>query len=88
MHVVYDLNQKIQIPGIYAWMQGKTYEQDGFIPHWRGVYDNQGRLMVVINLNMDMGDAWEHADTPVYPERMTALAYRFAVNYVVYAMTH
>jgi len=88
MHVVYDLNQKIQIPGIYAWMQGKTYEQDGFIPHWRGVYDNRGRLMVVINFNMDMGDAWEHADTPVYPERMTALAYRFAVNYVVYAMTH
>ena len=88
MHVLYDLNQKIQIPGIYALMQGQTWEQDGFVPHWRGIYDDEGRLMVVINFNMDMGDAWEHADTPGYPEPMTALAYRFAVNYVVYAMTH
>jgi hypothetical protein len=37
---------------------------------------------------MDLGDAWEHADTPGYPEPMTAMAYRFAVNYVIYAMTH
>ncbi len=44
--------------------------------------------MVAINFNMDMGDAWEHADDPVYPVPMTSLAYRFAVNYVIYAMTH
>ena len=24
--------------------------------------------MVAINFNMDMGDAWEHADDPWYPE--------------------
>ena len=24
--------------------------------------------MVAINLNMDLGDAWEHADTPEYPQ--------------------
>jgi hypothetical protein len=44
--------------------------------------------MVAINHNMDLGDAWEHADDPRYPEPMTGLAYRFAVNYVIYAMTH
>jgi hypothetical protein len=44
--------------------------------------------MVSINHNMDIGDAWEHADWPDYPENMTALAYRFGINYVVYAMTH
>jgi hypothetical protein len=37
---------------------------------------------------MDIGDAWEHADTPGYPEPMTALAYRFGINYIIYAMTH
>ena len=47
-----------------------------------------GRLMVAINFNMDMGDAWEHADDPWYPEPMTALAYRFVVNYGIYSMTH
>jgi hypothetical protein len=88
MHVLYDLNKKIQIPGIAALSRGVTYEQDGVTPHWRGIYDDESRLMVAINFNMDLGDAWEHADTPYYPEPMTALAYRFAVNYVVYAMTH
>jgi uncharacterized protein DUF4159 len=87
-HVLYDLNQRIQIPGIAALMSGRTYEQDGVTPHWRGIYDDDGRLMVAINFNMDLGDAWEHADDPRYPEPMTTLAYRFAVNYVVYAMTH
>ena len=87
-HVLYDLNQRIQIPGIRALMSGRTYEEDGVTPHWRGIYDDDGRLVVAINFNMDLGDAWEHADDPRYPEPMTTLAYRFAVNYVVYAMTH
>ena len=38
--------------------------------------------MVAINLDMDLGVAWER-DDPRYPEPMTTLAYRFAVNYVV-----
>lgn len=81
-------HRKIQIPGIFAIMNGTTYEQDGVVPHWRGIFDDEGRLMVAINFNMDMGDAWEHADNPQYPQPMTALAYRFGVNYVLYAMTH
>jgi hypothetical protein len=87
-HVLYDLNQKVQIPGIYAVMQGTTYEQDGVTPHWRGVFDDTGRLMVAINFNMDLGDAWEHADDPGYQQPLTALAYRFGINYVLYTMSH
>jgi len=44
--------------------------------------------MVAINYNQDIGDSWEEADTPDYPEPMTALGYRFGINYVIYAMTH
>ena len=88
MHILYDVDEKTQIPGTYALSMGQTYEQDGYNPHWRGIYDDKGRLMVVINFNMDMGDAWEHADDPDYPEHYTSLAYRFAANYVVYDMTH
>jgi len=87
-HVVWDLDHKVQIPGIYALMTGRTYEQDGVEPHWRGVFDDQGRLMVAINFNMDLGDAWEHADTPEYPQPLTALAYRFGISYAIYAMSH
>jgi hypothetical protein len=87
-HVLYDLDERVQIPGLAAMYSGVTYERDGYDPHWRGVFDDEGRLLVAINHNMDLGDAWEHADTPGYPEPMTAMAYRFAVNYVIYAMTH
>jgi hypothetical protein len=87
-HVVYDLDQRIQIPSRMFIYSGVTWEKGGITPHWRGIYDDDGRLMVAINFNMDIGDAWEHADWPDYPENMTALAYRFGINYLVYAMTH
>ena len=87
-HVLYDLDQKIQIPGIVALRSGVTYEQDGYTPQWLGVFDDNRRLMVAINFNMDLGDAWELADDPDYPQPMTALAYRFAISYALYAMTH
>jgi hypothetical protein len=87
-HVLYDLDERTQIPGIYSVMNGTTYEKGGVTPHWRGIYDDEGRLVVVINFNMDMGDAWEHADWPQYPEPLTALAYRFGINYLLYSMTH
>jgi len=66
-HVLYDLDQRIQIPGLAALRNGVTYEKDGTTPHWRGVFDDDGRLMIAINFNMDMGDAWELADEPYYP---------------------
>jgi hypothetical protein len=44
--------------------------------------------MVAICHNMDLGDSWEHADDPYYPERFSALGMRIGINYVVYSMTH
>ena len=44
--------------------------------------------MVAISYNSDLGDAWEWADDPVYPENFSGLAIRVGVNYIVYAMTH
>ena len=64
------------------------YEYDGFEAKWRGIYDDNGRLMVVICHNMDLGDAWEHSDNPQYPEKYASLAYRIAVNYFMYDLTH
>jgi hypothetical protein len=87
-HVLYDVDERIQIPSLAAALSGQTWERDGYVPHWRGIYDDTGRLMVAINFNMDLGDAWEHADTPEYPQPMTALAYRFGINYLLYSMTH
>jgi hypothetical protein len=88
LHVLYDLDQRVQIPGANSAYRGVTWQKGGKTPHWRGIFDDDGRLMVAINFNMDLGDAWEHADDPYYPQPMTALAYRFAVNYIIYTMTH
>jgi hypothetical protein len=88
LHVLYDLDRTVQIPVIVGAITGRTWEQDGYTPHWRGIYDDRGRLMVMINFNMDLGDAWEHADHPQYPQPLTALAYRYGINYLIYAMTH
>lgn len=91
MNVLYDLDQATQIPGrrhLYRAGDGAIAAQLRGPAAWHGIYDDAGRLVVAINFNMDMGDAWEHADDPVYPLPMTSLAYRFAVNYVIYAMTH
>ncbi len=87
-HTVYDLDEVVQIPGILAALSGVTYERDGVTPQWRGIYDDHGHLMVLINFNLDLGDAWEHADVPQYALRYTNLAYQHAINYIVYAMTH
>jgi Domain of unknown function (DUF4159) len=87
-HLAYDLPEQIQIPGIQSLYSGLTYERDGYTPHWRGIYDDEGRLMVVINFNMDLGDAWEHADVPEYALQYTTRAYKYAINYILYAMTH
>jgi hypothetical protein len=87
-HVLYDLVERPQIPSIYGAVSGRTWERDGYTPHWRGIYDANGRLAVVINFNMDLGDAWEHADSPEYPQPLTALAYRYAINYLLYSMSH
>ncbi len=92
LHVLYDLDQRTQIPGRRHLRRAPggqiVAEMPGGPPRWRGVYDDAGRLLVAINFNMDLGDAWQHADDPVYPEPMTALAYRFGINYILYAMTH
>lgn len=89
-HVLYDLEDRFQIPGAQYFETGLIYEKgdSGKIPHWRGIYDDKGRLMVAICHNMDLGDAWEHSDEPRYLEKWASLAYRIGMNYFVYDLTH
>jgi hypothetical protein len=84
MHLYFDIDERTQIPG------DRHLRNLGGLPppHWRGIYDDHNRLIVIANHNMDIGDAWEHADDPGYPLPMTAFAYQLGVNYVLYAMTH
>ncbi|MBV9266405.1 MAG: DUF4159 domain-containing protein [Acidobacteriaceae bacterium] len=87
-HTVYDLDDRYQVPGEQVLYTNSRWEKDGYEARWRGIYDDKGRLIVAICHNMDLGDSWEHADNPRYPEQYSALGFRIGVNYIVYAMTH
>jgi hypothetical protein len=90
-HTLYDLDSKFQVPGASNWAQYHiTYEKGptGKEPHWRGIRDDKGRVIVAICHNMDLGDGWENSDDPKYDEKWASLAYRVGMNYFVYDLTH
>ncbi len=88
-HSYYDISQLIQTPNVgNALYYNHTWEEDGFVPHCRGILDESGRLMVIINWNTDLGDAWEWADLPGYPAKYSTYAYQIGINAIMYAMTH
>jgi hypothetical protein len=87
-HVAFDLKgmTKVSIPHINEAFGGRTM-RDG-PPHWRGVFDDSGRLMVLIAHNNDVGDGWQWADDPRYPADEANRALRIGSNVAVYSMTH
>lgn len=87
-HTVYDLNDRYQVASRGSVNRGRTDKCEPCPPRWRGIYDDKGRLLVAITFESDVGDSWEWADDPTYPERFAALGIRIGVNYVIYAMTH
>jgi Domain of unknown function (DUF4159) len=85
-HVLYDLEERMQVPGTRY--LGGGYAPDARVPQWFGIRDDAGRILLTICYNSDVGDAWEWADSPQYPERAASFAYRLGINYIVYSMTH
>jgi len=89
-HTVYDLDERYQVPGMQYVYSHQIWEKDatGKVPHWRAMYDDNGRVMVAICHNMDLGDSRENADDPRYDQKFSALGLRLGVNYITYAMSH
>ncbi len=91
-HIVFDLKEKPQVPAAYHWMQTHTtYERlDAKEPHYRGLFDDKGRLMIIMCHNTDLGDGWEREGENVeYFQQFSAKwAYPMGINIVVYALTH
>ncbi len=79
-----------QVAGLGSFLQGRTWEKGGFVAHLRTIFDDDGRPMVLINWNTDMGDGWEWSNVEDYPGylKYTAMAYRMGINEIVYALTH
>lgn len=85
-HCFYDIDGPQMIPAI-----GRTDdygEQDIDYATNHAILDDEGRIMVLINWNSDMGDGWEHTYHPAYPTRYANSAYQLGVNYLMYSLTH
>lgn len=94
-HCVYDLKKKPQIPSIghaiAGRSEGRTWERyDAQTPHYKAIFDDQGRMMVIICHNTDLGDGWEREgeDPWYFREFSEKYAYPLGINIVTYAMTH
>lgn len=95
-HCVFDLKEKPQIPNFQTGEEsqyngGITWERwDAKTPHYRGIFDDKRRMMVIICHNTDLGDGWEREGVYEYyfREFSEKKAYPLGINIVFYAMTH
>ncbi|GIX05291.1 MAG: hypothetical protein KatS3mg114_1160 [Planctomycetaceae bacterium] len=94
-HLVYDLAEKPQIPAIGQALagrdQGITWERpDAREPHYKAIFDDRGRMMVIICHNTDLGDGWEREgeDPWYFREFSEKKAYPLGINIIMYALTH
>ncbi|MCM2369937.1 DUF4159 domain-containing protein [Aporhodopirellula aestuarii] len=99
-HNVYDMKEKPQVPAINAARRGMSgqvgsweYANDGSDTskaHYRAIVDDEGRIVVFICHNTDLGDGWEReGENQWYFEEFSVKkAYPMGINIVTYAMTH
>jgi uncharacterized protein DUF4159 len=93
-HTLYDVKEIPQVPAISFWVGtgGRTSERgaDSAQVYFKGIEDEQGRLMVVMTHNTDISDTWEReGERPrEYFDTFSPRGYAIGVNIVLYAMTH
>ena len=100
-HCVYDLpdDRSLQTPNIRAAIAsretGITWEDSHAggntrDPHFRAVFDDRARMMVMICHNTDNGDGWEEEGTDPWFFRTFSenKNYPLGINMLVYTMTH
>ena len=94
-HCVFPLDEKPQIPNVGRGMRsrydGITWERwDAQAAQYKGVFDDQGRLIMIICHNTDLGDGWEWegANEYFFREFSEKKAYPLGINIVIYALTH
>jgi hypothetical protein len=90
--IIYPIDQVLQVPNVGNGRTGNPayYGQcRGPCPATvRGIFDNDGRLMVLIAHNSDLGDAWEWAEQPDYPYDRSNFAFSLAFNIIAYSMVY
>src|SRR5690554_1119460 len=84
--IYYDTDGPPMIPALGN--PGNVPERDVDHASVHAIHDDDGRIMVLINWNTDLGDGWEHTYHPRYPTRYANQAYQLGINYLIYSLTH
>ena len=84
----YEIEEIRQVPSINRGCSGSSYSESGEGPSVHAIFNERGRLLVLISFNSDLGDAWEWMEQACYPLREATYAYQLIVNTIVYAMSH
>ncbi len=92
---VFNVKEVPQVPSIQYWSgarNGTTSERgmESAEPHLRGIWDKNGRLMVVMSHNTDIADGWEkdRENEEYFREFSVKKSFPIGINIVVYALTH
>jgi hypothetical protein len=93
LNALYHVEEIPQIPSYQSWSQsgGQTSEfgAETAVPHLRGIFDHEGRPLVVVSFNTDIADGWEReGDVPHYFYNFSPEAYGLGVNIILWAMSH
>ncbi|MEZ4873292.1 MAG: DUF4159 domain-containing protein [Bdellovibrionales bacterium] len=90
-HMFYDIDEVLQVPGGgVTWQNGESFILDDprYPPALYGVYDDDGRIMLLLSYNSDLGDGWEHTFFKKFPSKYSNYAYKLGINILIYAATH
>jgi hypothetical protein len=94
-HMVFPLKVKPQIPSVNAALEGRsqgiTFErEDAKSPHYRAIFDDEKRIVMMICHNTDLGDGWEEEGTDpwYFREFSEKYAYPLGINIIFYALSH
>jgi len=89
---VFELKEKPQVCSYENWSStGRTWERDDAKEvHFRAMYDDKGRMMMIICHNTDLGDGWEREGVNEQYFRLFSepKSYPMGINIIFYAMTH
>ena len=79
-----------EIPDPKALISHPVYDQSMQLTYWGIFEDNdpKKRLIAIANVNGDLSEYWEYSDTGYAPVELSNEAYKYGINYVIYALTH
>ena len=80
-----------EIPNPMALVPAPIYSGRNLQPRYFAIFegnDPSKRMIAIANVDGDISEYWEYSDTGYAPVDLNNEAYKYGINYVIYALTH